>query len=57
MPRRITFASIDISVKENEQFMLQHNEIEYPDIVMLARNVPVPFNYKKWDNLTETERI
>ena len=57
MPRRITFASVDISVKENEPFMLHHDDVENPDIVMLMRNVLVPFNYKQWDDLIDAERI
>ena len=57
MPRRITFASVDISVKENEQFLLHSDDFEYPEIVMLMRNILVPFNYNQWDDLTDSERI
>ena len=57
MPRRITFASVDISVKENEQFLLHSDDFEYPEIVMLMRNILVPFNYNQWDGLTDAERI
>jgi hypothetical protein len=43
-PRRILFAECDISNPENEQFLLDEENIEYPNIVMLLRDVVIAFD-------------
>ena len=55
--RSVLFAECDISNPDNEQFLLDTENIEYPNIVMLLRNVVVAFDMIDEQTQTLTQMV
>lgn len=51
------FAECDISVPDNEQFLLDPESVSYPNIVMLLRDVVVSFDRLKDHSQSMTEMV
>lgn len=43
-PRRILFAQCDLTNPDNKQFLLDEENVSYPNIVMLVRDVVISFD-------------
>ena len=53
--RRVRFAECDFSLEINHKFLLQPNQIVYPNVVMYLSSAPYPFNPFENENQTPEE--